>query len=57
MYGVFDVDDGGIMRHHDRSHMEALFLDFEPLLFEEAVFETMHGHLSQGFCSLMRLPV
>lgn len=56
VYGVFDVDDGGVMRHHDRSHMEALFLDFEPLLFEETVFETMHGHLSQGFCSLMRLP-
>lgn len=56
VYGVFDVDDGGVMRHHDRNHMEALFLDFEPLLFEETVFETMHGHLSQGFCSLMRLP-
>ncbi|WP_285906715.1 class I SAM-dependent methyltransferase [Pseudodesulfovibrio pelocollis] len=56
IYGIFDVEDGGTMRHHDRSHMEALFLDFEPLFFEETVFETMHGHLSQGFCCLLRLP-
>ncbi|MFH1912997.1 MAG: class I SAM-dependent methyltransferase [Pseudomonadota bacterium] len=56
IYGIFDVDDGGIMRHHDRNHMEALFLDFDPLFFEETVFETMHGHLSRGFCSLLRLP-
>jgi SAM-dependent methyltransferase len=56
VYGVFDVEDGGTMRHHDRNHMEALFLDFEPMLFEETIFDTMHGHHSNGFCSLMRLP-
>ncbi|MUM77107.1 methyltransferase domain-containing protein [Pseudodesulfovibrio sp. F-1] len=56
IYGIFDVDDGGIMRHHDRNHMEALFLDFETVVFEETVFETMHGHLSNGFWALLRLP-
>jgi len=56
VYGVFDVEDGGTMRHHDRNHMEALFLDFETVLFEETVFETMHGHLSEGFWALLRLP-
>lgn len=56
VYGVFDVEDGGTMRHHDRNHMEALFLDFEPLVFEETIFDTMHGHHSNGFVTLMRLP-
>lgn len=56
LYGVFDVDDGGTMRHHDRNHMEALFSDFEVLTFEETVYDTMHGHHSQGFYALMRTP-
>ena len=29
IYGIFNLPDGGIMRHHDRNHMEALFFDFE----------------------------
>ncbi len=56
IYGIFDVEDGGTMRHHDRNHMEALFFDFESLLFEETIFDTMHGHHSEGFRSLMRIP-
>jgi ubiquinone/menaquinone biosynthesis C-methylase UbiE len=56
IYGIFDVEDGGTMRHHDRNHMEALFFDFETLLFEETIFDTMHGHHSEGFRSLMRIP-
>jgi SAM-dependent methyltransferase len=56
IYGIFDVDDGGTMRHHDRNHMEALFFDFETVFFEETIFETMHGHTSEGFRALMRMP-
>jgi SAM-dependent methyltransferase len=56
IYGIFDVEDGGTMRHHDRNHMEALFFDFETLLFEETIFDTMHGHHSEGFRALMRIP-
>lgn len=56
IYGIFDVDDGGVLRHHDRNHMEALFFDFETVAFEEVVYGTMHGNESQGFYSLLRLP-
>ncbi|SOB59322.1 Methyltransferase type 11 [Pseudodesulfovibrio profundus] len=56
IYGVFDTADGGVLRHHDRNHMEALFFDFETIEFEEVVYDTMHGNQSQGFYSLLRMP-
>jgi len=56
IYGIFDVDDGGTLRHHDRNHMEALFSGFEIITFEETIYDTMHGHHSEGFYSLVRMP-
>ena len=57
IYGIFNLPDGGIMRHHDRNHMEALFFDFDILVFEETVFNTMNGHQSDGFYCMVRMPV
>jgi len=56
IYGIFDSGDGGILRHHDRNHMEALFFDFETVLFEEVTYPTMHGHESAGFYAVLRMP-
>lgn len=56
IYGTFDSGDGGILRHHDRNHMEALFFDFKTLVFEEMVFPTMHGHESAGFYAMLKMP-
>jgi len=56
LYGIFDVDDGGTLRHHDRNHMEALFSGFSTLAFEEVVYETMHGHQSNGFYAVVKMP-
>lgn len=56
LYGIFETEDGGVLRHHDRNHMEALFFDFETIAFEEVVFETMHGNQSEGFWTLLRMP-
>ena len=56
LYGIFDIPNGGVMRHHDRAHMEALFSDFEIVAFEEKTFETMHGHESAGFTALVKMP-
>ncbi|MDD3312252.1 class I SAM-dependent methyltransferase [Pseudodesulfovibrio sp.] len=56
IYGIFDVPDGGVLRHHDVNHMQALFSDFETLAFEERVFQTMHGHESNAFFALLRMP-
>jgi ubiquinone/menaquinone biosynthesis C-methylase UbiE len=56
IYGIFDLPDGGIMRHHDRNHMEALFFDFDILVFQDTVFETMNGHESDGFYCMVQMP-
>lgn len=56
IYGIFDVDDGGVLRHHDVNHMQALFFDFETIAFEETIFTTMHGHESRAFYGLFRMP-
>ena len=56
IYGIFDLPNGGMVRHHDRNHMEALFSGFQTLVFEETVYDTMHGHHSRGFYSLVRMP-
>ncbi|BCS88663.1 hypothetical protein PSDVSF_19050 [Pseudodesulfovibrio sediminis] len=56
IYGIFDLPDGGVVRHHDINHMEALFFDFDVKVFEETVFQTMHGHESEGFYALMTMP-
>lgn len=56
IYGIFDTEDGGVLRHHDKNHMEALFFDFETVAFEVSVFDTMHGHQSEGFYALLKMP-
>lgn len=56
IYGIFEVNDGGVLRHHDVNHMQALFFDFETVEFTETVFPTMHGHESRAFYSLLRMP-
>ncbi len=56
IYGVFQVEDGGVLRHHDRNHMEALFRGCDSITFEEVTYDTMHGNRSQGFYALLRIP-
>ena len=56
VYGIFEVSDGGVLRHHDVNHMQALFFDFETIAFEETVFTTMHGHESRAFYGMFRMP-
>ncbi len=48
-YGVFELDDGAVLRHHSRNHMVQLTNAFEELIFKETVFATMHQHRSNGF--------
>lgn len=55
IYGTFDLPDGGIVRHHDRNHMEALLHDFKTVEFEEVTYTTMHGHESRGFYCMVRM--
>ncbi len=56
LYGIFDLPDGAVMRHHHRDYMEALLWDFEMVFFRTAIYETMNGHTSRGFYCMVRMP-
>jgi ubiquinone/menaquinone biosynthesis C-methylase UbiE len=48
-YGVFEIPEGGIVRHHTKSHVEELTDEFHELVFEPVVYTTMNGNKSNGF--------
>ena len=43
-YGVFDLDDGGTVRHHEMSYFMQLMSDFECLELTTHEVETMNGN-------------
>lgn len=49
IYGVFELPEGAILRHHSEEHILNLIKDFEMLLFEKTIYETMNGNKSNGF--------
>ena len=53
-YGVFELPEGAVLRHHDPDHVRQFFAPFEPLEFETPVYRTMNGHTSNGYCFLGR---
>ncbi len=53
-YGVFELEEGGILRHHQESWLSGLTANFEPVHTEKTVFKTMNGHESNGFVFLGR---
>lgn len=48
-YGVFELPEGAILRHHTREHILKLTKGFHELLFKETSYDTMNGHKSNGF--------
>lgn len=48
-YGIFELPEGAVLRHHTEEHIFKLTKDFKNLLFEKTVFDTMNGHKSNGF--------
>lgn len=48
-YGVFVLEDGGILRHHSEEWVKELTSYFEELEFLKATHTTMNGHISNGF--------
>lgn len=48
-YGIFELPEGAVLRHHDRSHIRKLLSAFRELESEEVVYQTMNGHTSNGF--------
>ena len=49
IYGIFELPEGAVLRHHTEEHIFKLTKDFKKLLFEKTVFDTMNGHKSNGF--------
>lgn len=49
IYGIFELPEGLILRHHTVEHILELTNNYEKLLFEKTVFRTMNGNISNGF--------
>lgn len=47
-YGVFELEDGGIMRHHSLAYLEGLARGFNTPLQEKFRVKTMNGHYARG---------
>ncbi|WP_310602051.1 class I SAM-dependent methyltransferase [Anaerosporobacter sp.] len=48
-YGVFEIPEGGVFRHHDENWLNKLFVSFEEQEYGKLIFPTMNGHESNGF--------
>lgn len=48
-YGVFELPEGVVLRHHTEKHILKLTKDFKKLIFQKTVYNTMNGHKSNGF--------
>ncbi|HDO06765.1 MAG TPA: class I SAM-dependent methyltransferase [Bacteroidetes bacterium] len=54
VYGVFDLPEGAILRHHEESYVKRMMKDFTITHFEKTENKTMNGHISNGFVLLAR---
>lgn len=49
IYGVYELKDGGILRHHTNKYIKDLFADFYELEYGKTKFKTVSGNFSNGF--------
>lgn len=49
IYGVFELPEGAVCRHHDLVRVRTLLAGFEELEYEPLTFTTMNGNKSNGF--------
>jgi SAM-dependent methyltransferase len=49
IYGVFELPEGAVLRHHSEKWLKELLADFRTLKYERLSFTTMNGHKSNGF--------
>lgn len=49
IYGVFELPEGAVLRHHDEKWIKLLMKDFSEREYERLTFTTMNGHKSNGF--------
>ncbi|MHB9937814.1 SAM-dependent methyltransferase [Clostridium sporogenes] len=53
-YGVFELPQGAIVRHHDINWIKQITSSFKNILLEEVTYKTMNGNKSNGFYYLGR---
>lgn len=49
IYGVFELPEGAVLRHHTEEHILKLTESFKERVFEKTVYNTMNGNKSNGF--------
>lgn len=49
VYGVFELPEGAVCRHHDERWIKQLLKDFTEQKYGHLTFTTMNGHTSNGF--------
>lgn len=53
-YGIFELEEGAILRHHDENWIFELTADYTTETYKTVQFNTMNGHISNGFTFLGR---
>lgn len=48
-YGVFELPEGAVCRHHTIEWIKELLKDFNKIVFKEIEYTTMNGNKSNGF--------
>jgi ubiquinone/menaquinone biosynthesis C-methylase UbiE len=54
-YGVFELEEEGICRHHELSYIKELFDDFRELWYTNQGIATLSGHPGNPFQMIMQL--
>lgn len=49
VYGIFELPEGAVLRHHSEKWLKELLCDFCTLEYKRLTFTTMNGHKSNGF--------
>jgi len=48
-YGVFELSEGAVVRHHDIPWIEQCIKPFDKIVFDKVTYITMNGNKSNGF--------
>jgi len=48
-YGIFELPEGAVLRHHSKEWIKELLSDFQRINYQPLTFTTMNGHKSNGF--------
>lgn len=55
IYGVFELPEGAVLRHHSKEYILELTDNFEELIYEKTIYDTMNGNKSNGFYYIGKL--